>query len=528
MIAVSSSGKSFGALASYLANGRTGEERDRIAWATSRNLPTDDPELAATFMQATASRSDRVEKPVYHLALSFDPGDRVDRAAMERVADRVLERLGLKDHQAMIVAHGDRDHPHVHVFVNRVHPETGLAWERWKDQPVIQEVLRGEEIALGLRQVPRSLESHRQRDHETPELFPAIERSAGTQKRESPERERPEPRSRIEQVKRDLEMYERVAALSRELYTARLEADAARVRALQLESAFERARSAEEAFVRALRPVYRDPDAAKRAFAGRLVGEGLTEATRALRERPDQLGLLNTEERRVALGLVRRADEGAARAAAPEAARLGAAAVEAERAAWIVVLETRARRLEETFDRQLRTVYEHPAAARERFESLARQLGIERASEALSTRPREFGELLHAHRERDENNLAAVVRTVARAGLEAARAREDARAASEQPHLGRIDWEHFTSERRSTRDHLDRAAARERALREDLNRRPRAHELQHRIARTIDLLLPHEARRLKMAVTAPHIALAATLKSAAREVLLGPDQERSR
>ena len=96
MIAVSSSGKNFAALASYLATGRSGEERGRIAWSSSRNLPTDDPELAATFMRATAARSDRVEKPVYHIALSFDPGDSVDRAAMERVAERLVGRLGLQ------------------------------------------------------------------------------------------------------------------------------------------------------------------------------------------------------------------------------------------------------------------------------------------------------------------------------------------------------------------------------------------------------------------------------------------------
>jgi hypothetical protein len=72
MIAISSSGKSFRALATYLANGRTGEEQDRVAWSVSRNLPTAEPELAATLMRATAAQSDRVVKPVYHIALSFD------------------------------------------------------------------------------------------------------------------------------------------------------------------------------------------------------------------------------------------------------------------------------------------------------------------------------------------------------------------------------------------------------------------------------------------------------------------------
>src|SRR6202022_3680985 len=118
--------------------------------------------LAAKIMRATAAKSDRVEKPVYHIAISFDPGDKVDRASMERVADKVLARLGLSDYQATIVAHRDREHPHVHIFVNRVHPETGKAWERWHDQPLIQEVLRDEEVSLGLRLVPGSLTSARQ------------------------------------------------------------------------------------------------------------------------------------------------------------------------------------------------------------------------------------------------------------------------------------------------------------------------------------------------------------------------------
>ena len=80
MIGVSSSNKSFRVLARYLSEGRTGEEQNRVAWVASRNLPTDDPELAARIMRATAGQNVRVKEPVYHLALSFDPGDAVDRA----------------------------------------------------------------------------------------------------------------------------------------------------------------------------------------------------------------------------------------------------------------------------------------------------------------------------------------------------------------------------------------------------------------------------------------------------------------
>jgi hypothetical protein len=168
MIAVSSKGQSFRALARYLAAGRSGEERERVEWSAGRNLPTADPELASVFMRATAEQNVRVERPVYHLVLSFDPGDAVDRGTMEQIADRVLEQLGLSEHQAVVVAHGDRAHPHVHVLANRVHPETGRVWDLAFDYRAIQEVLRVEERARGMREVPGTL--FQLPDQEPPEI----------------------------------------------------------------------------------------------------------------------------------------------------------------------------------------------------------------------------------------------------------------------------------------------------------------------------------------------------------------------
>lgn len=72
---------------------------------------------------------------------------------MQAVADRVLRNLGLTEYQTLMVAHRDRAHAHVHVMVNRIHPETGVAWERWQDRPIIERALREEERALGLREV---------------------------------------------------------------------------------------------------------------------------------------------------------------------------------------------------------------------------------------------------------------------------------------------------------------------------------------------------------------------------------------
>src|SRR3989441_4500912 len=237
MIGVSSSNKSFRVLARYLAEGRTGEEQNRVAWVASRNLPTDDPELAARIMRATAGQNVRVKEPVYHLALSFDPGDAVDRVAMERVADRVLETLGLQEHQVLIVAHADREHAHMHLMVNRVHPETGEVWSRWQDYPAIQRVLREEEEALGLRRVPGRFS----------------ERSVSGA-------------DVTKGLADDLQTYERLVEVGRERYNGELEVAGAQARLTQLDAAAERARRALDAIKKSLPAVYRDPEHALHSF----------------------------------------------------------------------------------------------------------------------------------------------------------------------------------------------------------------------------------------------------------------------
>lgn len=157
MIAVSSAGERFDDLAGYLESGRARRAPERVAWSAGRNLPTNDPATAAVMMRATAAQNRRIEQPVYHLILSAPPGEQVGRARLEAIADRVLRDLGLAEHQALLVAHRDKDHPHVHVMVNRVHPETRKAWSRWQDQPTVQRALRAMEQELGLTPVPGRL-----------------------------------------------------------------------------------------------------------------------------------------------------------------------------------------------------------------------------------------------------------------------------------------------------------------------------------------------------------------------------------
>lgn len=161
MIAVSSRSRSFHALAGYLTRMMPTVERERVAWTDTRNLPIDDPTMAAHFMAATADLSKRCQKPVYHLILSWDRSDEPEPAAMSEVADSVLSKIGLAHHEALYVAHQDKEHPHLHIMVNRISAETGKAWDKSFDYREIRGVLREKERDYGFKPVVR----HRDRSH---------------------------------------------------------------------------------------------------------------------------------------------------------------------------------------------------------------------------------------------------------------------------------------------------------------------------------------------------------------------------
>ena|GEM_PF-4935487 len=127
---------------------------DRVDWIETRNLPTDDPLAAARIMAATARDRRTKQKPVYHFSISFDYNDPADRALMLRVADRLLADLKMQGYQALMVAHRDRAHAHLHIVVNRIHPEELTVWSNWNDYRRIERSLRAQEAELGLRVVP--------------------------------------------------------------------------------------------------------------------------------------------------------------------------------------------------------------------------------------------------------------------------------------------------------------------------------------------------------------------------------------
>lgn len=168
MIGKAHTGAGFAGLCRYLFAGSDGKQIGRVGWTATRNLPTDNANAVPIIMRATAAQSVRVQKPVYHLAIALPPEETLSQEVMESVVDQSLADLGLSGHQALMVAHNDTDHQHVHVMVNRVHPETGKAWCNGLDWSRIEKSLRAQEKQLGLRYVPGI--------HSDPELAQTLSR----------------------------------------------------------------------------------------------------------------------------------------------------------------------------------------------------------------------------------------------------------------------------------------------------------------------------------------------------------------
>jgi len=512
MIAMTSSGRRFLSLARYLLHGRSGEETERVAWTTGRNLGTDDPELAAALMQTIADQNVRVEAPVYHLTISFDPSDAVTRERMEAVADRVLADLGLSEHQALLVAHQDRAHPHVHLMINRVHPETGIAWERWQDRPRIEQSLRELEQALGLRAVAGRL--YQLEGQELPE------------------------RARLTTGE-----YQQALRTGEPAFPDRVRAHLPELRAAQSWAELE-----ERLADHGLR--------LERKGQGLIItdGEHQVKAPRVARDLS-----LHRREERFGVPFPGREEELARREpVSPDLAQLKPALEEYERVialpqeayrtesdisslkAWQINLEGtlgRLRATSERFDRDLAAVYRDPAAARQRFLAVAAELGAQPAAELMREQPERFGALRTVDQTRalglwvtpDDTAARASARAAGTAGWEFADAYEAAVATVRQRGLESPQTPVATALERAlhlTKEQLAEANARLGPLRQAVRDAPSRALLEHSIARVMARLEPREIQQLRLLVTAPQALLALQARGVLIDLALGRGEER--
>ena len=146
-------GRSFkGALRYLLRGARDAPNPERVLYAETVNILSDladaAHDMATTWegrfrlMRTTgisAHNGADNTAPVYHAVLSWTPEeDPPSPTEMAEHAKQLLHLLGLGEHEAVLVVHGDTVNPHIHIIVNTVHPITGRTAPLRFDKRIMQ------------------------------------------------------------------------------------------------------------------------------------------------------------------------------------------------------------------------------------------------------------------------------------------------------------------------------------------------------------------------------------------------------
>ncbi|HAU1321518.1 TPA: relaxase/mobilization nuclease domain-containing protein [Legionella pneumophila] len=141
---------SFSGLVKYLCNQQNKQER--VGKVRLSNCNSLDPIWAVQEVLATQAKNQRATgDKTYHMLISFAPGENPSPQVLWEIEDRVALSIGFKEHQRISVVHHDTDNLHIHVAINKIHPQTFNMIEPYRAYKTFAEVASQLEIELGLQ-----------------------------------------------------------------------------------------------------------------------------------------------------------------------------------------------------------------------------------------------------------------------------------------------------------------------------------------------------------------------------------------
>ena len=112
------------ALVDYIAGPHAGGDGEKVEHRGAANLLNIDHDGQTQEMSDLAEVARRGAQPVQHWILSWREGEQPTRTQADEAVLMFLDEMGLAEHQAIYALHRDTRNWHVHVAVNRVHPES--------------------------------------------------------------------------------------------------------------------------------------------------------------------------------------------------------------------------------------------------------------------------------------------------------------------------------------------------------------------------------------------------------------------
>lgn len=110
-------GTSFSGAVGYMLS-----KKEKAEILKAEGVRMEPKELTVKSFELQASMHPNVKKPVWHISLNFSQQDkdRLTNQKMVQIAETYLRKMGINNTQYLIVRHHDREHPHIHLCINRI------------------------------------------------------------------------------------------------------------------------------------------------------------------------------------------------------------------------------------------------------------------------------------------------------------------------------------------------------------------------------------------------------------------------
>lgn len=179
MIAKIVKGQCFAGVVNYILDQKKGAELLESEGLRLKNKDT----IIESFRQQ-AELNGRVSKSVYHISLSFSAKDKelLSNELMTDIAKQYMSQMNIIDTQFLIARHFDKEHPHIHLVINRVDYQGKTISERndrIRSEKICKELTRkhGLYFAKGKEQV--KVNRLHQPDKTKYEIYDALKKHIG-------------------------------------------------------------------------------------------------------------------------------------------------------------------------------------------------------------------------------------------------------------------------------------------------------------------------------------------------------------
>lgn len=100
------------------------DQGEKVGHSGALNFISDQPRVQAREMAALAQDAPRSKDPIAHYVISWKEYEQPTPQQVDQAVEIFLEKMELTEHQTIYALHQDTDNAHLHIVVNRVHPDT--------------------------------------------------------------------------------------------------------------------------------------------------------------------------------------------------------------------------------------------------------------------------------------------------------------------------------------------------------------------------------------------------------------------